>query len=81
MVSGEAEAVVEDREEGETLLSYWQWEWREVVRVELFGRYNYPFSVIGGGQEVSLSQSLARELNILNVVSQAIFVPKVWIDF
>lgn len=48
-VSGEAEAVGEDREGSGILLSNWQWEWREVDGAEIFGGCNYPFLVSDGG--------------------------------
>lgn len=53
-VSGEAEVVVKDREDGEILLSYWQWEWRKVDGIEIFVKYNYLFLVIDGCWEAPL---------------------------
>ena len=47
-VSGEAEVVVKDREDGEILLSYWQWDWRKVDGIEIFVKYNYLLLVIDG---------------------------------
>lgn len=46
IVSGEAEAEVEEREDSELLLSDWQQKWREVDGVEMFGGYNDPLLVI-----------------------------------
>lgn len=48
-----------------------------MVVVEIFGKFNYPFLVIDGCWKISLSQGLVSELNILNTVAQAIFVPQV----
>lgn len=62
-----SEAAVEGKEDGEILLHYMQWKWVEAGGIKLFGSHHYPFLVITGCWEVSLSQSLVRELNILVV--------------
>lgn len=74
MISGEAEAVGDDREDGEILLSNCQWESKEVDEVEIFGRYNYPFLVIDGCLEASLSKVWSLNWLYWNIFSSN-FVP------
>lgn len=71
-VSGEAEAVGEDREDSEILWSNWQWAWRAVGGGEMFGGYNYPFLVVDGGITVARFDGWIDL--ILKLVSQTGFV-------